>query len=190
LELPSDTQQPGPQQVQNKFVSYPAASAQLNLLRQNQTSTEYGNLLTLPVAGGLLYVEPVYIERANQDTSFPQLADVFVGFGDQVGFGSRLDDALNQVFPAASAQQSAGTPPLAPTVGGGGAVVPALQQAVSDINSALGQLRTAQQGGDFAGQGNALAALQKAVGEYIAAQNTAPVPPAAPGAAPTVGRSR
>ena len=37
----------------------------------NQTTIEYGNLLTLPVAGGLLYVEPVYIERADQESQLP-----------------------------------------------------------------------------------------------------------------------
>jgi uncharacterized membrane protein (UPF0182 family) len=175
LQLPPDNQTPGPQQVQNQFVSHPQASVQLNLLRQNQTSIDYGNLLTLPVAGGLLYVEPIYIERANQDTSFPQLADVFVGFGNRVGFSSRLDDALNQVFGPGTAtgvtsQQPSGVPSSAPTVGGGGGGSPALQQAVSDISSALSQLRTAQQNGDFVGQGNALAALQKGVNEYNAAQ--------------------
>ena len=49
------------------------------LLRQNQTTIEYGNLLTLPVAGGLLYVEPVYIERAGQSASYPVLARVSFG---------------------------------------------------------------------------------------------------------------
>ena len=54
------------------------------------------HLLTLPVAGGLLYVEPVYIERANQESSYPQLARVLVfyhflqnpGFLLQAGFGA------------------------------------------------------------------------------------------------------
>jgi uncharacterized protein len=194
LQLPPDNQTPGPQQVQNQFISHPQASAQLNLLRQNQTSIDYGNLLTLPVAGGLLYVEPIYIERANQDTSFPQLADVFVGFGNRVGFGSRLDDALNQVFGPGTAtgltptQPQSGSPPSSPTVGGGGASSPQLQQAVKDINGALGQLRDAQKNGDFAGQGNALAALDKAVQEYNSALSSggsaAPAAPASPPAAP------
>ena len=58
LELPAETQTLGPQQVQAQFLGSPEVSSQLNLLRQNQTTIEYGNLLTLPVAGGLLYVEP------------------------------------------------------------------------------------------------------------------------------------
>ena len=50
LELPAETQTLGPQQVQAQFLGSPEVSSQLNLLRQNQTTIEYGNLLTLPVA--------------------------------------------------------------------------------------------------------------------------------------------
>ncbi len=57
--------------MQAQFLGSPEVSQQLNLLRQNQTTIEYGNLLTLPVAGGLLYVEPVYIERAGQSAVVP-----------------------------------------------------------------------------------------------------------------------
>ncbi|MCU1649201.1 MAG: hypothetical protein JWQ60_350, partial [Pseudonocardia sp.] len=89
LQLPTDTQTPGPQQAQNQFVSLPQVSQQLNLLKQNQTTIDYGNLLTLPVAGGLLYVEPIYIERANQESSFPQLARVLVSFGGKIGYDAR-----------------------------------------------------------------------------------------------------
>lgn len=70
-ELPPDTQTPGPQQVQMRYPGSPEVSQEINLLRQNQTNIEYGNLPTLPVVGGLPYVEPVYIERANQEPSYP-----------------------------------------------------------------------------------------------------------------------
>ena len=42
----------------------------------------YGNLLTLPVGGGLLYVEPVYVQAAAA-TAFPLLRKVLVAFGGQ-----------------------------------------------------------------------------------------------------------
>ncbi len=59
LELPGESQTLGPEQVQNQFVSSAEVSQELNLLRQSETDVRYGNLLTLPVGGGLLYVEPV-----------------------------------------------------------------------------------------------------------------------------------
>jgi uncharacterized membrane protein (UPF0182 family) len=173
LQLPTDTQTPGPQQAQNQFVSLPQVSQQLNLLKQNQTSIDYGNLLTLPVAGGLLYMEPIYIERANQDTSFPQLAKVLVGFGGKIGYDSRLDVALSQVFgpgtttPATGGGTPAnGIPSTSPD--------PQLQNTISNLNAAVVRLRAAQQSGDFAGTGNALADLDKATKQFQAASNTPP----------------
>ena len=42
---------------------------------------EFGNLLSLPVSGGLLYVEPVYV-RATQGQGYPLLRKVLVSFGN------------------------------------------------------------------------------------------------------------
>ena len=184
LQLPVGTQTPGPQQVQNQFVSSPDVSREINLLRQNQTTIEYGNLLTLPVAGGLLNVEPIYIERANQESSFPQLARVLVGYNGRVGYGPRLGDALDEVFgpevasgaattPSTPSQNGAPAAAPAPTAAGG--VSAELQAAISDVSSALGRLKAAQQSGDFAGQGNALADLDKAIKRFDAAKNAQPV---------------
>ncbi len=187
LQLPVDTQTPGPQQVQNQFVSSPDVSREINLLRQNQTTIEYGNLLTLPVAGGLLYVEPIYIERANQESSFPQLARVLVGYGGKVGYGARLEEALNEVFGAGVAGGVQTTPTTAAPSGVGPASAagasPELQAALTDVSGALSRLRAAQQSGDFGGQGSALADLDKAIKRFNAAKNTGPAP-AAPGPAP------
>jgi hypothetical protein len=166
LQLPTNTQTPGPQQAQNQFVSLPRVSQQLNLLKQNQTSIDYGNLLTLPLAGGLLYMEPIYIERANQESSFPQLAKVLVSFGGKIGYDSRLDAALAQVFGPATTTQA----PPAPAVGGPAAATPAaLPGVVSAITHALDRLRTAQQSSNFAAQGTALADLDKAIKQFQAA---------------------
>ncbi|WP_418154344.1 UPF0182 family protein [Actinoalloteichus caeruleus] len=98
LRLPVDSQTQGPQQVQTQFVSSTEVSTELNLLRQQATDVLFGNLLTLPVGGGLLYVEPVYIERRNEDSSFPQLAKVLVSFEGRVGYAPTLAEALDEVF--------------------------------------------------------------------------------------------
>ncbi|MDT7685144.1 MAG: hypothetical protein QOG57_5454, partial [Pseudonocardiales bacterium] len=45
----------------------------------------------------------------------------------------------------------------------------ALQGAVTGINGALGELRAAQQSGDFAAQGKALADLDKAIKDFQSA---------------------
>src|SRR5699024_6748460 len=52
---------------------------------------------TLPVGGGLLYVQPVYVQ-ASSGTQYPLLRRVLVSFGDTIGFAGTLDEALDQVF--------------------------------------------------------------------------------------------
>jgi uncharacterized membrane protein (UPF0182 family) len=108
-----------------------------------------------------------------------------VSFGGRVGYDASLANALDQVFGA-----GAGATVTTPTQGGaqpsapgtaapsGAGSNPAAVQAAADISAALAQLKAAQQGGDFAAQGQALAALDSAVQRFQQAQS-APAP--APG---------
>jgi len=182
LQLPPDTTTFGPQQVQTRFLGSPEVSEQLNILQRNQTTIEYGNLLTLPVAGGLLYVEPVYIERANQESSYPQLARVLVSYNGRVGYDANLSVALDEVFGAGAGADvpvaPGGTVTTPPSEGGvtppavtpGTPGSPDLAGAAAAIDSAIESLRTANQSGDFAAQGQALAALDAAVQQFQQAQ--------------------
>lgn len=96
-ELPKDSNVPGPGQAQNNFNTDATVAKDLNLLVSGSTKVVWGNQLTLPLGGGLVYIEPVYI-KSSGNTSFPLLKRVLVAFGDQVGFAPTLDEALNQVF--------------------------------------------------------------------------------------------
>jgi uncharacterized protein len=188
LELPSESQTLGPEQVQNRFVSSAEVSKELNLLRQSETDVRFGNLLTLPVGGGLLYVEPVYIERANRQATFPQLNRVLVAYGDRIGYDPTLRGALSQVFgagagDAASADQQtrAPNPGAAPPPATTGSANQDMRQAVNEISDALKRLRAAQAAGDFKEQGKALADLDAASKRFDAASKaaggaTAPAP--------------
>ncbi|MER7132336.1 UPF0182 family membrane protein [Streptosporangium saharense] len=98
LRMPSNTTIPGPGQVQNNFQN--KFSGELNLLGIGGAKVRYGNLLTLPFAGGLVYIEPVYVETAasSGQEPYPILRRVLVSFGDKVGFAETLQGALEQVF--------------------------------------------------------------------------------------------
>ncbi len=72
-----------------------------------------GNLLTLPVGGGLLYVQPVYV-RSTGDTSYPLLRKVLVAFGDKIAFEDTLDAALDSIFEGDSGA-TAGDEDVVPT---------------------------------------------------------------------------
>ena len=56
-ELPKDSNVPGPGQAQNNFNASADVSKELNLLESGSTNVQRGNLLTLPLGGGLVYVQ-------------------------------------------------------------------------------------------------------------------------------------
>ncbi|KNY07467.1 UPF0182 family membrane protein [Microbacterium sp. GCS4] len=97
LEIDTDTTVPGPGQVQNTYNSDTSVVPQLNLLQQGESEVLYGNLLTLPVGGGLLYVQPVYVQ-SSEGTKLPRLQKVLVAFGDKVAFEDTLTAALDTLF--------------------------------------------------------------------------------------------
>jgi uncharacterized membrane protein (UPF0182 family) len=185
LRLPTEEQPKGPVQVQNEFETTDQVTENRTLFQNPNVNVRYGNLLTLPVADGLLYVEPIYIEQKDEN-AFPQLARVLVYFGGRVGFEPTLRGALEEIFgkgaggeatppdtgeqPPDTTPPDTATPPTNPNPGDN----PAVDKAVQDIGTALDQLKAAQASGDFAAQGNALAALEKAVGEYEAATGAPP----------------
>lgn len=98
LRMPANTPIPGPGQAQNAFQS--RFAGELNLLGVGASSVRYGNLLTLPYAGGLVYIEPVYIQVAagGGQEPYPILQRVLVSFGSEIGVARTLDEALAQVF--------------------------------------------------------------------------------------------
>ncbi|WOF24463.1 UPF0182 family protein [Microbacterium betulae] len=97
LEISADTTVPGPGQVQNSFNSDSAIAQEMNLLTIGASNVSLGNLLTLPVGGGLLYVQPVYVQSTS-GTSYPLLRKVLVAFGDQLAFEDTLAESLDALF--------------------------------------------------------------------------------------------
>jgi uncharacterized membrane protein (UPF0182 family) len=169
LVLPRDTVVPGPGQVQNNFNADSDVSKLLNLLRQGSTEVLNGNLLTLPIGGGLLYVQPVYI-KSTGETSFPLLKKVLVAFGDQIAFEDTLDGALNSLFGGSSgATAGDGTGVTVPTTStttapsGGAASTSALSNALQAAKQALADKEAAMQAGDWVAYGKADKALAKAI---------------------------
>jgi uncharacterized membrane protein (UPF0182 family) len=178
LELPRTSIVPGPGQVQNNFNVDPEVSRLLNLLRQGSTTVLNGNLLTLPVAGGLLYVQPVYIQSTGE-TSFPLVKKVLVAFGDKIAFEDTLDAALNALFGANSSGGSAGGNSGGSSGGNSGGSSggtgnttsnPALAEALSRAQQAIQDAAAALKISDWVAYGAAEKALQQAVADAVAAQ--------------------
>lgn len=96
----SDTHQiDGPGQTYNAIMNdAKVAQALRNYTSQGSADAIPGNLLTLPVGGGLLYVQPIFTQRTGNVGSYPVLTYVAVRFGPHVGLGTTLQEALDAVF--------------------------------------------------------------------------------------------
>lgn len=163
LTLPRETIVPGPGQVQNNFNSDSEVSKLLNILRQGSTTVLNGNLLTLPIGGGLLYVQPVYIQSTGE-TSFPLLKKVLVAFGDKIAFEDNLDDALNALFGGDAGAGNGGTTPEEP----GLTTAEKLANALEDARKAIEDKDAAMRAGDWTAYGKAEARLQAAIETALA----------------------
>ena len=166
LQLPRSTNIAGPSQVASNFEAKPEVANSLSLLRQGGADVVLGNLLTLPVGGGLLYVQPVYVRATANTAAYPLLQKVLVSFGDVIGFDNSLKGALDQVFGGNSGTSSSGSPVTSTTNNASDDLKTALQnarQALADGNAALAK-------GDFAAYGRAQDRLKAALAAAIAAE--------------------
>jgi len=112
--LSSSSQIPGPGQIANQIQSDQAVTqALLPYNRETNTQVVNGNLLTLPVGGGLLYIQPLYSLRTSGEGNFPVLRFIAVSFGQEVGVGRTLGEAIYDVLdlPGIPSDSPAGGPP-------------------------------------------------------------------------------
>ncbi len=185
----------GPKLAFNAISTDTAVSQDLGVIgRDNQNRIRWGNLLTLPVGqGGLLYVAPVYASPGASDaaSSYPRLIRVAMMYGDKVGYGPTVRDALDGIFgagagatatgpapaPGQSVPQPAQTPPpaagapevptpVAAVPPGGVSLSGAKAAALQEIQQAMDAVKKAQQSGDFADYGQALQRLDDAMTKY------------------------
>lgn len=92
---------PGPGQFQNDINASSQRSSSMSGTLSQFFVTESraeagvirGNLLTLPAAGGMLQVEPLYVRPTGENTH-PVLKAVVIGFGGALRWGATLQDAL------------------------------------------------------------------------------------------------
>ena len=165
LQLPRSTNISGPSQIASNFEAKPEVANTLSLLRQGGSDVVLGNLLTLPVGGGLLYVQPVYVKATANNSAYPLLQKVLVSFGDVIGFDSSLKGALDQVFGGNSGTSTA--TPSAPTTSNSSAD---LSSALANAKQAIADGQAALAKGDFAAYGRAQDRLKAAIAAAIAAQ--------------------
>jgi uncharacterized membrane protein (UPF0182 family) len=203
LQLPQGTTINAPVQARGAIESNGAVSQQLNLWKGAGSKVRQGNLLTLPVAGGLLYIQPYYVIAAGEQ-SYPTLQGVAVAFGDSIGFAGSLGKALDQAFgegASASAAKggvqdgvSAGTGAGAGAAGAGGGAAPAaggtsdpaVRQTIADADDAFadGEAALRKSPPDYTAYGEAQGRLRAAL-RRLDELARKPAPAASPTPKPT-----
>jgi uncharacterized membrane protein (UPF0182 family) len=183
LVIDADTPVSGPGQVQNDFDSQPEVSSFVNILKQGDSDVLKGNLLTLPVGGGLLYVQPVFVQSSGA-TKLPKLQKVLVSFGTDIAFEDTLNEALDTLFGGDSGADAGdtdveptpgATPAPQPTPGPTESAEPTepteptdeYQAALQEAQQALVDRQTALEQGDWAAYGEADARLTTAIERLI-----------------------
>jgi uncharacterized membrane protein (UPF0182 family) len=205
LQLPQGTTINAPVQARGAIESNGAVSQQLNLWTKGAGSdVRRGNLLTLPVAGGLLYIQPYYVIAASEQ-GYPTLQGVAVAFGDSIGFGGSLGKALDEAFgEGASASATEGGVTTGVGAGGtggtggtGGAGTPAgpsatvsnpaMAQAISDADRAFndGEAALKKSPPDYAAYGQAQGRLRDALAELDKLTGQRPTTPPSPAPSPS-----
>jgi uncharacterized membrane protein (UPF0182 family) len=140
LRMSDTTQIDGPGQTANAMVTNETVAERLRPFQQGTAQAQYGNLLTLPVGGGLLYVQPVYTQRQGSSGAYPALRFVMARFGQQVGIGDTLQEALDQVFAGDSGASTGETNPSAtPSPRPSGSQSPSPAPTTSPDNPAAAQ---------------------------------------------------
>ena len=188
LELPPDSNVNGPGQVQNAINSSSQSSKAFSLTlsqflssaRQQGNSVILGNLLALPMADGMLFVQPIYLQ-GSASNPFPLGRAIVVTFGDKLAWSDTLNGALNELFggqvaPATPTTPTTPTTPSAPTTPTTPTQPPdsgtPLATAIADAQKAFADGEAALRAGDFTAYGEAQKRLKDALARAAAASPT------------------
>ncbi|MGK3089040.1 UPF0182 family protein [Streptomyces sp. WAC01490] len=163
----------GPGQVQSELNGNDDVAEFVRNLKGTDSDIEYGNLLTVPLEGGFLYIEPVYTRGGTQN--YPLLRKVAASYGSKIVFENNLGDALNAVF---GVDGDADTTPPDPSEPPGDTTKPpatgsdALKKAIADAQKAYEDGEAALKEQDWPAYGKAQDALQEALERAAQAQPT------------------
>jgi uncharacterized protein len=96
VEIPATNNTPGPGQAYTNLVSDPRISDKTQSFRLGDATPRYGNVVSVPMASGMMYVVPVYATRTGgtESASYLTLRYVMVSYGARHGIGETLVGAI------------------------------------------------------------------------------------------------
>jgi uncharacterized protein len=147
----------GPAQIESRINQDTDISRQISLWDQRGSKVVRGDLLVIPIAQALLYVQPLYLQADKG--RIPELKRVVVAYGNQVVMDETLDGALATMFGGAARVHGA---PVDSTAAAVTAAAPASSANAADIAAArehYDRAMDAQRNGDWARYGDEIKAL-------------------------------
>jgi uncharacterized membrane protein (UPF0182 family) len=126
----------GPMQIESRIDQDQNISKDLSLWNQQGSHVLRGNVIALPVTGGFLYVESIYIQ-ANE-ARMPQVKKVVLAMGDRLIYRDTFEQALAELT---GTPASSGPSPSAPAVAAAGVSTTAPPQDLSSLAQRIGRLR-------------------------------------------------
>ncbi len=91
-QLPKQQLMYGPMQIESRIDQDQNISKDLTLWNQQGSHVLRGNIIALPVSGGFLYLESIYIQAS--EARMPQLKKVVLAMGDRLIYRDTFDQAL------------------------------------------------------------------------------------------------
>ena len=121
----------GPMQIESRIDQDQNISKDLSLWNQQGSHVLRGNIISLPVSGGFLYVESIYIQAT--EARMPQLKKVVLAMGDRLAYQDTFEQALAQIAGAPA-------PPRAATADGASSPKPPTTVSQPDISALADRL--------------------------------------------------
>jgi hypothetical protein len=130
----------GPSIVSAQIDATPSVSREITLLNSNGSSALLGNVLMIPIADSLLYIQPLYVESSRN--AVPELQMVIAVYGKQYSIQPTLSAALSQVFQAPVSTATAGN-------GATGTLSPQVRALLDEAQTAYQQSQTDLKAGNL-----------------------------------------
>ncbi len=136
--FPRGVQIDGPVQIEARIDNDTEISQQFTLWNQSGSVVIRGNLLVIPIADSILYVEPVYLRA--EGLPLPELKRVILASANKVVMEPSLDEALGALF---GGQAVAGP---SPPSGGGGTPITLSEEAARQLEAIQRALQDLREG--------------------------------------------
>lgn len=148
----------GPRQIENRINQNTEISRQVSLWDQRGSQVIRGDLLVIPIAEALLYVQPMYLQA--EGGMIPELKRVVVAYQNQVVMRETLEAALADMF-GGTVESRRGTAAAAVTDGASAArgLDAATTSAIAEAQRRYQSAMDAQRQGDWARYGEEIRQL-------------------------------